>query len=712
MNKKHLSVVMAGAMLATTVAPVLAETVSSETTQGKLGLLVDRLDTLLESKKYDVNDKDVNDSALTKFAGKTVYRIEILKDGKETIPGGTSTKIGNEYKYTFSNTDALKALATNFGDAKFYTVNVYELGNRTDANGRILSVDVNGKEEVKYTEYTKETLAKLAADVDKINSKQEPITFVGLKTAISKGWVIKVENVKDEKDEVKEVVITLGSKNEEGKFNTIKATVGTKKLIFSDPIDKNGNLLNKVTDNNYIQANIAGFDGNKETSTPADQKVDISAKRAKKVETIKVANGDVNYTAKVNDLYDGFMLTEQGHQLINKIREYRNDDNAKTIVSVDEEREIKENGTERSFTVTFTTENGTKHIVKVLGDSLNFKKIKTLRNWLAAGKASVELLAGSNRYATAVEIAKTYLASNSQYHNTNSMELVLVNGGALVDGLAAAPYARAKNAQILLTAEDKLPKETKEFMKELIASKQIGQLKNITVTIVGGEAVVSNSVVKELKEIGFKVKRLAGDNREQTSLAVADKLTSNKAYLVGAEGEADAMSIAAHAASEKSPIIVSKSAKGLSTMGLNEVSDYANVEIIGGEKSVPKATEEALKELVANKDNVTRLNGKNRFETNALVIKEHHSNFANVLVAKDGQRNKTELVDALPAAIFASSTKDATAPIVLATDKISEDQLNQLVLKADKNGQTVYQIGNGVARSVMEKIVSRLGLNN
>ncbi|WP_300283594.1 cell wall-binding repeat-containing protein [Peptacetobacter sp.] len=708
MNKKHLSVVMAGAMLATTVAPVLAETVSSETTQGKLGLLVDRLDTLLESKKYDVNDKNVTGSAVTNLAGKTVYRIEILKDGKETISGGETTIIGNESKKTFSDTNALKALATNFGDAKFYTVNVYELGNVTDANGRILSVDVNGKEEVKYKEYTKETLAKLAADVDLVNSGKQATNFPGLNTAKTNGWVTKVENVKDEKGEVKEVIITLGSKNEAGEFNTIKAAVGTKEYIFVQPVDKNNNLINGL-DNDYIQANIAGFNADKLSSTPADQKVDISAKRAKKVETIKVANGDVNYTAKVNDLYDGFMLTEQGHQLINKIREYKNDDNAKTDVQVSG---IASVGTERSFTVTFTTENGTKHVVKVVGDSANLGKITTLKTWLSAGKANVELLAGSNRYATAVEIAKTYLASTSQYHNTNSMELVLVNGGALVDGLAAAPYARAKNAQILLTAEDKLPKETKEFMKELIASNQIGQLKNITVTIVGGEAVVSNSVVKELKEIGFKVKRLAGDNREQTSLAVADKLTSNKAYLVGAEGEADAMSIAAHAASEKSPIIVSKSAKGLSTMGLNEVSDYANVEIIGGEKSVPKATEEALKELVANKDNVTRLNGKNRFETNALVIKEHHSNFANVLVAKDGQRNKTELVDALPAAIFASSTKDATAPIVLATDKISEDQLNQLVLKANKKGETVYQIGNGVARSVMEKIVSRLGLNN
>ena len=62
--------------------------------------------------------------------------------------------------------------------------------------------------------------------------------------------------------------------------------------------------------------------------------------------------------------------------------------------------------------------------------------------------------------------------------------------------------------------------------------------------------------------MGFKVERLGGDNREETSLEVADVLvnggTNNKAFVVGANGEADAMSIAAVAAKEGAPIIVSK----------------------------------------------------------------------------------------------------------------------------------------------------------
>lgn len=233
-------------------------------------------------------------------------------------------------------------------------------------------------------------------------------------------------------------------------------------------------------------------------------------------------------------------------------------------------------------------------------------------------------------------------------------------------------------------------------------------------TIIGGEAVVSNSVVNELREIGVKVKRISGDNREETSLAVADKMNATEAFLVGANGEADAMSIAATAAKKGRPIIVSKSDKGLSTVGVNEVSEYNKVEIVGGEGVVPKSTEDALKELVDN-GSVSRLNGKNRFETNALVIKKYHKGFEDALIAKDGQRNKSELVDALPAAIFASSNAatNPAAPIVLATDKISDEQLNQLVLNSNKSVDgTVYQIGNGVARTVMEKVVTKLGLNN
>ena len=53
MNKKRLSVVMAGAMLATSVAPVLAEEVkATEISANELGLLQEEVRSLVESKKF------------------------------------------------------------------------------------------------------------------------------------------------------------------------------------------------------------------------------------------------------------------------------------------------------------------------------------------------------------------------------------------------------------------------------------------------------------------------------------------------------------------------------------------------------------------------------------------------------------------------------------------------------------------------------------
>ena len=697
MNKKRLSVVMAGAMLATSVAPVLAaEVTKDETTHGKIGLFINDLEDLMNTKKYHETDVE---------AGKSVYRFQVLDaDGKEVKKVGSETateyvtdKTANTKINVFSNVEVLK----NLDDSKVYTIKVYELGS-VEGKGGLFSTK---KGESKDVNYDKTTFAALVKDVKlfSANSDYNDITNTNLKAAVQKGWIVNLEVNKDET----KVIITLGSKDDNGEFNKVECAIGTPKLVFKTPVDKDGNDISAL-DDSVIQGKIAGFKA-EENKTDVDKNVSIAGEKSVLLHEVKLLNSDVNYTVKVDDLYDGFMLTDQGHELMNAIKTFENDGNSKTTQSVGSVTPGK--GTERYFEVKLKDANGTKTIIKVVGDSLHEGRIKTLKTWLAKRVASVEKLAGSNRYATAVEIAETYIAG--QYNKNKANELVLINGKALVDGLAAAPYSKAKEAPILLTATDKLPKETKDFMRKLIAKHEVGELKDITVTIIGGEAVVSQNVANELKEIGFKVKRISGDNREETSLAVADKLgITDKAYVVGAEGEADAMSIAAHAASKKSAIVVAKSTKGLSTVGINEVSDFNKVEIVGGEGVVPKSTEDELVELM-DKENVTRINGKNRFETNALVIKKYHKNFGNALIAKDGQRNKEELVDALTASLFASERGGVAAPIVLATDKITDEQLNQLVINSNKRltDRTVYQIGEGVAEKVMQTVVTKLGLN-
>ncbi|MCQ7012969.1 cell wall-binding repeat-containing protein, partial [Clostridioides difficile] len=108
---------------------------------------------------------------------------------------------------------------------------------------------------------------------------------------------------------------------------------------------------------------------------------------------------------------------------------------------------------------------------------------------------------------------------------------------------------------------------------------------------------ISKDVENELKDMGLKVTRLAGDDRYATSLEIADEigLDNDKAFVVGGTGLADAMSIAPVASKlesgEATPIVVvDGKAKTLSS----DASDFlgnAQVDIIGGENSVSKDVE-------------------------------------------------------------------------------------------------------------------------
>lgn len=324
-------------------------------------------------------------------------------------------------------------------------------------------------------------------------------------------------------------------------------------------------------------------------------------------------------------------------------------------------------------------------------------------------KPTMEVLAGDDRYETAVEVANKTANTKDVAGNGN---LVLVNGNALVDGLAASPLAsilgktsNVEVAPILLTKTDSLPESTKDYIKEVVSKKSTGKVK---VYIVGGNAVVSEKVEKELKELGVDVVRSGGSNREETSLKVAELISKNKkpynTFVVGANGEADAMSIAPVAADREEPIIVSKNG-GLSKDGVQKIADLkANATIVGGTEVVSEATEKALTDA---KISTSRVAGSNRQKTNAAIIDRYANNGLNkIVISKDGSAKKDELVDALTATSLAVKED---APIVLATDKISDEQINALKNKADK-GVFIYQIGYGVSNNVLETLAAKIGL--
>ncbi|MBH7796140.1 cell wall-binding repeat-containing protein, partial [Clostridioides difficile] len=149
---------------------------------------------------------------------------------------------------------------------------------------------------------------------------------------------------------------------------------------------------------------------------------------------------------------------------------------------------------------------------------------------------------------TAIELSRKYYNStdkNALYGDPVN-NVVLVGSQAIVDGLVASPLAAEKDASLLLSSQDKLDSSTRAEIKRVMDLNSLTGIKNNKeVFIAGGVNSISKDVENELKDMGLKVTRLSGDDRYETSLAIADEIDINdKAYVVGGTGLADAMSIA------------------------------------------------------------------------------------------------------------------------------------------------------------------------
>ncbi len=288
-----------------------------------------------------------------------------------------------------------------------------------------------------------------------------------------------------------------------------------------------------------------------------------------------------------------------------------------------------------------------------------------------------KILSGKDRYETAIKISSKWDKADN---------VILINSMAIADGLSAAPFAKHKDAPILLTESDKLTESTKKRIKELGA-------KNIFV--VGGEAVVSKEVVKEIEALGTKVERISGKNRYETSVKIAKQLNFEKVAVVnGVTGLADALSVAAPAATNDMAILLTDG------KNLGEVEGMVKGKetfAIGGEGVVSEAL---VKDLKAE-----RLSGKNRSETNVKIMEKFYGkeDVKALYIAKDGSTKENELIDAL--ALGSLAGKEG-APIILTGNDLDDTQKNYL--RAQRNIKTIYEIGGSLKENVIRNIVNIL----
>lgn len=324
-----------------------------------------------------------------------------------------------------------------------------------------------------------------------------------------------------------------------------------------------------------------------------------------------------------------------------------------------------------------------KEIISIVAATLLAQTAMFSNAYASEIKLNEDKIIGKNRYETAIEVSKKGWPNGA----TNA---VLVNDTSIVDALSATPFAKAKDAPILLTKKDNLNEETKQQLKKL-------GVKNVY--IIGGESVVSKAIEEQLKSENINTDRIQGANREATSIEIAkrlDKINPVKEVSVvnGYKGLADAVSIASISANENMPIILSGMDK-ISTEA-TEFIDSNNISksyIVGGDSVVSGDLENKL-------PNATRIAGKNRKETNANVINTFFTakEIDNLYIAKDGMQNENQLIDALSVGSLAAKTN---SPVIIAGNDLDKSQIDLVNSKVFK---TITQVGGNGNESAFDEI--------
>lgn len=201
---------------------------------------------------------------------------------------------------------------------------------------------------------------------------------------------------------------------------------------------------------------------------------------------------------------------------------------------------------------------------------------------------SVNRIAGSDRYETAVAISQSGWPGGSD-------SAVLAYGANFPDALCAGPLANKYKCPILLTGSLILNNATAQELKRLKVNK---------VYIIGSHAVISQDIERQLSSLGISAVRIAGQDRYETSLKVAQEVGISKGVFVTTGLDfPDALSIAPIAAANGMPILLvprdeltsqqkdfltknkipnSYIVKGYSDISNNVVDQFPNNEVITG----------------------------------------------------------------------------------------------------------------------------------
>ncbi|MBW3665377.1 MAG: cell wall-binding repeat-containing protein [Actinobacteria bacterium] len=293
-----------------------------------------------------------------------------------------------------------------------------------------------------------------------------------------------------------------------------------------------------------------------------------------------------------------------------------------------------------------------------------------------AAASKVDRVAGADRVATAVEVARTGWDTAPHALLATSLDYP--------DAIAAAAYAARSAAPVLLTPPTGLPGAVEAILADLGTTE---------VTILGGDAAVPTRIERRLRDLGIETTRVAGDDRFETAAAIALQAAGSDgaplvALALGARKDQrdawpDALA-AASLAGLDSPAPTLLTAQGdlpSATADALALLAPSHVVVLGGDAAIADPVVEQIQGLGYA---TIRAFGDDRYETAVEVAEAALAGFGQADDTISGEQavfvSGGDFPDALAAGALAARR---SAPLLLVPQAILSDDVDAFIRDGD-----------------------------
>lgn len=193
-----------------------------------------------------------------------------------------------------------------------------------------------------------------------------------------------------------------------------------------------------------------------------------------------------------------------------------------------------------------------------------------VENELEDQDLKVKRIAGKDRFETSEKLA------NILIENGDLKKIALVNGLKSADGLSVSSLATKEDMPVVMINNE----HNNEKLKKKISDWEVKE-----VLAIGGKDSISDNT---LNSINVKKKsRIAGKDRYETSLKIANKSykKAESVFLANGDSMIDALAAGAVTHKEKAPIILTKKSS-MPKKIKNKIKDLKKLIILGGNDSI------------------------------------------------------------------------------------------------------------------------------